>query len=609
MYEEDMTSGMAQDENDLIQQLLLGTGASAGITAGTSGAILAERARRKSKTTGKGFRESFSETAKDVGKDIQAASRVMWGTTPYDQIEKGLKADKDSTARSPGSMRQYSQEVNPNSIYSTGRTPAGQYINNPLTQIAISARDAFSPSSEDFLGFKREDRLERGVSPEGPKSDTVISRIPILDGARDLLPEKFGGFSDVEKTHRRDIGLDLMKGNSLQSFGGIAGRTASDFVNNGARSLWWLLNAPQAVVDVASEGINGLANREGLYGLDYALEDRAKELGWINANKEPRNSHVNRVRVNMDEPALNDPQINRKLDDLRARGQHGETLYSRRRVGNNLSTLLALPGAVAINSGLGLNDVFGGAEGRKAVFPDEEDPTKTSNVLAEVAAKYILGRQGDLLPYEEYKKVRPDVSKDDYRAYKAYRFNKAEDYNIFDDGKINVGNGILKVNTDGIEGSELMFLGRSMPTDTVLMPTAAGVLGSAVGAALAKHGGFNLDGVEEGIERRETELKQLNNRYGDAQNPMNDPGIASKLRRKDQLKQEIEQVKKRRDFMTTGPQANLFTNKRLRNTGVIKAALGAGLVSMVGTSLIGNEMENRRRQSKLQERQERQSGY
>ena len=48
------------------------------------------------------------------------------------------------------------------------------------------------------------------------------------------------------------------------------------------------------------------------------------------------------------------------------------------------------------------------------MLPSEEDPSKTNNVLGEVAAKYILGRTGNLLPWDEFKKVRPDVSKDEY---------------------------------------------------------------------------------------------------------------------------------------------------------------------------------------------------
>ena len=52
---------------------------------------------------------------------------------------------------------------------------------------------------------------------------------------------------------------------------------------------------------------------------------------------------------------------------------------------------------------------FGGAEGYKAAIPDEEDP-QNENVIGEIGLKYLMGRIGQLLPYEEFKKVTPDVA-------------------------------------------------------------------------------------------------------------------------------------------------------------------------------------------------------
>ena len=60
---------------------------------------------------------------------------------------------------------------------------------------------------------------------------------------------------------------------------------------------------------------------------------------------------------------------------------------------------MSIPAGIAINTGLGLMTPFGGAEGYKAALPSDEDPSKTSNVIGEVAAKYFLGRTGNLLPY------------------------------------------------------------------------------------------------------------------------------------------------------------------------------------------------------------------
>ena len=86
---------------------------------------------------------------------------------------------------------------------------------------------------------------------------------------------------------------------------------------------------------------------------------------------------------------------------------------------------MSIPAGIAINTGLGLMTPFGGAEGYKAALPSEEDPSKTSNVLGEVAMKYIMGRTGNLLPYEDFVKVRPDVSGEEFGRYKAFKFDKS----------------------------------------------------------------------------------------------------------------------------------------------------------------------------------------
>ena len=115
---------------------------------------------------------------------------------------------------------------------------------------------------------------------------------------------------------------------------------------------------------------------------------------------------------------------------------------------------------------------FGGQEGYQAAIPDEENKSKTSNAVAEVASKYILGRTGNLLPWSEFQKIRPDVSKDEYMRYKAFKFDKEGDINPFDDGQMTIPSGVLKYNNDGIHGAEVQFLGRSLPLHTAILPAA-----------------------------------------------------------------------------------------------------------------------------------------
>ena len=96
-----------------------------------------------------------------------------------------------------------------------------------------------------------------------------------------------------------------------------------------------------------------------------------------------------------------------------------------------MTEALMIPAGLQSTSSIGLMNPFGGQEGYKAVLESEEDASKTSNVLGEVAAKYILGRTGNLLPWDEFKQVRPDVSKDEYMKYKAFKFDNSGDAKSF----------------------------------------------------------------------------------------------------------------------------------------------------------------------------------
>ena len=133
---------------------------------------------------------------------------------------------------------------------------------------------------------------------------------------------------------------------------------------------------------------------------------------------------------------------------------------------------------------------FGGQEGYKAVAPDPEDPNKTTNPVVEVGAKYIAGRTGDLLPYDEFVKVRPDVSREEYNRYKAFKYEKP----VLDldprDGDVGVGGGFLKATSEGIHGPEIQMMGRSLPVTTGVIPFATALAGTAAGARYAKRPGL-----------------------------------------------------------------------------------------------------------------------
>ena len=79
---------------------------------------------------------------------------------------------------------------------------------------------------------------------------------------------------------------------------------------------------------------------------------------------------------------------------------------------------------------------MGGAEGYEAVIPDEDNKKQSANPVLEVATKYLMGRTGNLLPYDEFSKERPDVSRGEYNAYKAFKYDKDVDLNPLDDGQM-----------------------------------------------------------------------------------------------------------------------------------------------------------------------------
>ena len=110
--------------------------------------------------------------------------------------------------------------------------------------------------------------------------------------------------------------------------------------------------------------------------------------------------------------------------------------YTKRKYAPGDVGALTWPTGIAINAGIGLLNPFGGAGGYEAVIPNAEDKTKTDNMLLEIGTKYILGRTGGMLPYNQFKEHRPDVAKGEYNAYKAHRWDKNLDLNPFDDGRV-----------------------------------------------------------------------------------------------------------------------------------------------------------------------------
>ena len=357
---------------------------------------------------------------------------------------------------------------------------------------------------EDYQSIRRFEKM----MAENPTMQTIVDAVP--DNFR---TEK--GKQLKEERARRGMGLDE---DIARRLGQVTGRLGSDIRNDSTRGVWWLLNAPQAVVDVGAEAFLHKMNPD-LHTSVYARDENDDKIVVDNENFEQafRAGLVNEQGVKQKNVGYSKPE--EYTDD---RGNtRTRRYYTRPAIEPGFGNSVRMPAALAINAGMGLMHYAGGMEGYTAALPSEADPTKTSNMLGEIAMKYIVGRTGNLLPYDEFRKVRPDVSQGEYNAYKAFKYDKSLDFNPFDDGSVNLApGGILKATADGIHGAEVQFLGRSMPVNETLVPVASAVLGAGMGVyggADARENNKKFMGIVEPVRADEgltgeAERRQLRNR-------------------------------------------------------------------------------------------------
>tara|TARA_B000000565_G_scaffold207647_1_gene161043 strand:- start:328 stop:1647 length:1320 start_codon:yes stop_codon:yes gene_type:complete len=253
------------------------------------------------------------------------------------------------------------------------------------------------------------ENIELGGMSAQEKQDFSKARAEDIDLRRSTV--ELGKVPVGTKGQEATLGAGNYRAKAAQA----AGIIGADLATDGMRNVWWFLNAPQAVAQVAMfQGMrDATKNNAGLTGL------------------------------------------------------HERQSLIRNR---NLRMAAAAPAWIAASMGVGN---FIRQPGYKATLPDPMNPTETTNPLGELANRYFLGRAGGLLPYEEFVKERPDVSREEYNAYKNYLFT---------------GKSPIKATLDGIQGPEVTFMGKSIPLATGLLPMAAAVVGAR-------------RGIKRGIER------------------------------------------------------------------------------------------------------------
>ena len=368
-----------------------------------------------------------------------------------------------------------------------------------------AAKDAYGEGREEWSKQFRENRKAQGKTENAPRATEMggaySTGIRAVEAGKDLLDKL--GLRKLTKNDRNarmireDLGIGARSGVGPR-LGQAVGTIGADLTQDNTRSIYWLLNAAQATGNVIAESAMGAANKD-LYGKRTVGKVKTTPKGgqYLDQAGNPRKG------VSID----------------------SEGNVQKRNFEPGHLAALGIPTGIAINTGLGLMTPFGGAEGYKAAVPNEEDPTKTDNILMEVGQKYLLGSTGKMLPYSEFSQVRPDVSPEEYRAYQQFKYDKNMDLNPFDDGKFGLPGGVVKTTSEGVHGPELQFLGRSLPVTTGVIPYLGALAGGVAGVRSKRPivGGFgggmaglavgqiagNL--LEEERRRRNTVENQLDN--------------------------------------------------------------------------------------------------
>ena len=363
---------------------------------------------------------------------------------------------------------------------------------------------------ENVAQTKAGQKLLELLPEKASKAREFIGRVPLggyseaeirqLDTYRDGDPSlEMEGDAEVRRNTVRVGKFPLPDGEvpTGDSFRAAASQAAgvglADLASDGLRNIWWFLNAPQALTQLAM-----------LQGTQNAAQD------------------------------------------YQAPGRQAPLIKNR-----TVRMATTLPALIGVSMAVG--NAYR-QPGFKAAVPSEGDPTQTADPLAELGARYFLGRTGALLPYEEFVKERPDVTKGEYDAYKSYLFGNALP---------------LKATAEGIHGPEVTFLGKSIPLATGVLPAVAAVIGGRIGARKA--------GARLAQEGRLNEAANLRDEWVDlkreAKNP--DSGIQEADIAEAYNRYEDQQMKNER-------QVALQT--------ILYSSLGMG-----GTAIAGQTLESIRR--------------
>jgi hypothetical protein len=195
----------------------------------------------------------------------------------------------------------------------------------------------------------------------------------------------------------------------------VAGLAAKDVTTQGLQNIWWFLNAYEAA--------SNLGGRMAIHGSIEGIREPLRE----NRFDAPPGAPMSR---------------------------------------NHLRFAAAFP--IILGASAATGTLFR-QPGYSAVLPSEEDRRQSSDPLAEAAMRAV-GRTGSLLPYDEFVKERPDVSRGEYESYKAF---------------LHGDKSMIKFTPEGVNGPEINFVGKSIPLLTGLLPVIGGIAGMREGIRMA----------------------------------------------------------------------------------------------------------------------------
>jgi len=245
----------------------------------------------------------------------------------------------------------------------------------------------------------------------------------------------------------------------------IAGRALHDLISDGTRTPYWLANHPLGALSL--------------------LSAETMEHTGLHPNKKQREVIERELEAD-NLPTHHEDILERHARKMgfSYRGQHGGIPLD---IATGTIPLLAsgLMTQLSGNHDL-LNFGQGGRSlGYQAILPTEFNNKDTTSVPLELALRYITGRTGRLLPFEEFTVERPDVSREDYDSAKMHQWDKGL-----------LGLGLFKATGRNIEGEpEFTMMGFRVP-----LSAGAAALGSLGGSVVGAGVGDRF--IREQVERR-----------------------------------------------------------------------------------------------------------